>query len=38
MPRGSPGMDGPAYGGVRDPYDVLLIARDGRASVFQSYR
>ena len=38
MPRGSPGMDGPAYGGVRDPYDVLLIDRDGNASVFRSYR
>lgn len=38
MPRGSPGMDGPVYGGVRDPYDVLLIDRSGVASVFQSYR
>ena len=38
MPRGSPGMDGAVYGGVRDPYDVLLVGRDGRASVFQSYR
>ena len=38
MPRGSPGMDGPAYGNVRDPYDVLLIRRDGSAEVYQSYR
>jgi hypothetical protein len=38
MPRGSPGMDGPAYGNAKDPYDVLLIDRDGKASVFQSYR
>jgi len=38
MPRGSPGMDGPAYGNVRDPYDVLLIARDGSAVVYRSYR
>ena len=38
MPRGSPGMDGPQYGNVVDPYDVLLIDRDGEASVFQSYR
>ncbi len=38
MPRGSPGMDGPAYGGVKDPYDVLLIGRDGKATVYQSYR
>ncbi len=38
MPRGSPGMDGPMYGGTKDPYDVLLIDRDGDATVFQSYR
>lgn len=38
MPRGSPGMDGPVYGGVRDPYDVLLIRRNGSVLVYQSYR
>ncbi|HEY5566188.1 MAG TPA: DUF411 domain-containing protein [Gammaproteobacteria bacterium] len=38
MPRGSPGMDGPAYGGVLDPYDVLLVACEGDAHVYQSYR
>ena len=38
MPRGSPGMDGPAYAGIQDPYDVLLIGHDGEAQVFQSYR
>ena len=38
MPRGSPGMDGPMYGNVEDPYDVLLIGHDGEATVFQSYR
>jgi len=38
MPRGSPGMDGPAYGNQRDPYDLLLVQRDGSARVFQSYR
>ena len=38
MPRGSPGMDGPVYGGARDPYDVLLIRRDGSAVAYQSYR
>ncbi|MBL8328553.1 MAG: DUF411 domain-containing protein [Rubrivivax sp.] len=38
MPVGSPGMDGPVYGGRRDPYDVLLLASDGSARVFQSYR
>lgn len=38
MPIGSPGMDGPEYGGHKDPYDVLLVQRDGSASVYQSYR
>jgi len=38
MPTGSPGMDGLAYGNRRDPYDVLLVARDGSTRVFQSYR
>jgi hypothetical protein len=37
MPIGSPGMDGPAYGGRRDAYDVLLLARDGSARVYQRY-
>lgn len=38
MPIGSPGMDGPAYNGRKDPYDVLLVARNGKSSVFQSHR
>lgn len=38
MPIGSPGMDGPAYGGRRDPYDVLLVLADGSSRVFQSER
>ena len=38
MPRGTPGMDGPIYGGIVDPYDVLLIGKDGEATVFQAYR
>lgn len=38
MPVGSPGMDGPEYGGLKDPYDVLLVQRGGTARVFQSYR
>ncbi len=38
MPVGSPGMDGPAYAGRRDPYDVLLVRRDGSASVFAAHR
>lgn len=37
MPVGSPGMDGAAYGNRRDPYDVLLVARDGGTKVFNSY-
>jgi len=37
MPIGSPGMDGPAYGGRQDPYDVLLVARDGSHQVWQRY-
>lgn len=35
MPLGSPGMEA---GGETEPYDVLLIRRDGRAEVFASYR
>jgi|SRR5665647_1237586 len=37
MTVGSPGMDGPAYGGRKDPYAVLLVQRDGGSSVYQSY-
>lgn len=37
MPIGSPGMDGTAYGGRRDAYQVLLIQKDGSAQVFTSY-
>ena len=38
MPVGSPGMDGPEYGGRKDPYDVLLVRNGGAASVYQAYR
>jgi hypothetical protein len=38
MPIGSPGMDGPEYGSRRDPYDVLLVRKDGSAVAYQSYR
>jgi len=31
------GMDGPAYKGRKDPYDVLLVRRDGSTSVYQKY-
>ena len=37
MPIGSPGMDGPAYNGRRDAYDVLLLLPDGSTRVFQHY-
>ena len=37
MPIGSPGMDGPAYAGRRDAYQVLLIQQDGSAKVFNTY-
>jgi len=37
MPVGSPGMDAPAYAGRTDPFDVLLVQRDGQARVYQSY-
>jgi hypothetical protein len=38
MPIGSPGMDDAVYEGRKDPYDVLLLARDGSASVYHAYR
>lgn len=37
MPVGSPGMDGEVYGGRQDPYDVLLVGKDGSTRVFQRY-
>ena len=37
MPVGSPGMDGPAYGGRKDPYAVLLVQRDGSTATYQAY-
>lgn len=37
MPLGAPGMDGPAYGRRRVPYNVLLIGADGQSSVYQAY-
>ena len=43
MPVGSPGMDGPEYGGRKDAYDVLLVTKnvtkaDVSTSVFTHYR
>jgi hypothetical protein len=37
MPVGSPGMDGPEYGGRKDPYDVLLVQADGSTRTFSRY-
>lgn len=37
MPIGSPGMDGPDYGGQRDAYDVLLVQRQGKTSSYAHY-
>ncbi len=38
MPVGSPGMDGAIYNGRKDPYDVLLVLKDGSTTVYQTYR
>lgn len=38
MPVGSPGMDGLAYGGRKDAYEVLLIGTDGNSTVYQPHR
>jgi hypothetical protein len=38
MPVGSPGMDGSVYNGRKDPYDVLLVLKDGNSRVYQSHR
>ncbi len=37
MPIGTPGMDGPEYGGQVDPYEVLLVQRNGTSTVYQAY-
>jgi hypothetical protein len=37
MPVGSPGMDGRIYGSRRDPYDVLLVQKNGSTRVYASY-
>jgi hypothetical protein len=37
MPVGSPGMDGPAYGGRKDSFEVLLLSKDGPHKVYQRY-
>ena len=37
MVVGSPGMDGPAYKGKKDPYSVLLVLANGESLIFQKY-
>ena len=37
MPVGSPGMDGGPYGKRKDPYSVMLLTKDGGATVYQRY-
>ncbi len=37
MPVGSPGMDGKVYGDRKDPYQVMLLTRDGGARIYQAY-
>lgn len=37
MPLGSPGMDGPDFDNQTQPYDVLLVLKDGSTRVYQSY-
>ncbi len=37
MPVGSPGMDSPLYGGRKDAFNVMLLAKDGSARIYQTY-
>ena len=37
MPIGTPGMDGEAYKGRQDAYDVLLVQRNEQSRVFKRY-
>jgi len=37
MPVGAPGMDGPAYGGRRHAFDVVLLEKAGAARVYRRY-
>jgi hypothetical protein len=37
MPIGTPGMDGEAYKGRQDAYDVLLVQRNEQTGVFKRY-
>ncbi len=37
MPVGSPGMDGGVYGNRKDPYNVMLLTKDGGTTIYQRY-
>ena len=37
MPVGSPGMDGPIYGDRKDAFSVMLLSKDGGATVYEQY-
>ena len=37
MPIGSPGMDTPAYTGKKNPYNVMLIAKNSKHTAYQKY-
>jgi hypothetical protein len=34
---GSPCMDGAVHGDRHNPYDVLMVSREGNTCIFQSY-
>ncbi|MFM1881566.1 MAG: hypothetical protein RLZZ344_1800 [Pseudomonadota bacterium] len=38
MPIGSPGMDGPEYGGQKDTYEVLLVDLAGKPKPYARYK
>lgn len=38
MPLGSPGMDGPAYRGIKHDYQVLLVDQKGGYRTYRNYR
>ncbi len=37
MVVGTPGMDGPAYNDLKEPFKVLLVRKNGTAEIFNSY-
>ncbi len=37
MVIGSPGMDGPEYGVRKNPFSVILVGKNGGATVYQEY-